>query len=52
MTEKTKIHSIKLVVQEAFGDYRRGDEITDKKIIDDVLATHADHVVKVYTRES
>lgn len=30
---------IKLIVKEAFGDYRRGDMITDAKVIQSILGT-------------
>lgn len=39
--------AFKLVVCEAFLTYKRGDQITDPKEIETVLAEYPQHVVKV-----
>ena len=36
-----------LIVKSAFGDYQRGDKITDQAQIDAALVTNAHHVVRV-----
>jgi len=52
MAEKEKTPQLRLVVREAFADYRRGDEITDAKIIETVLASHSTHVIKIHAKEN
>jgi hypothetical protein len=40
--------SIKLIVTNDFGDYKRGDQITDAALVDEIRASHnASNVVPV-----
>lgn len=36
-----------LIVTEPFADYAKGQQITDAKVIDDILVEHGNHVVAV-----
>ena len=45
--------SFALIVTNAFSDYRRGDQITDDKLVDEILASDfASNVVKVVKVEA
>jgi len=44
--ETTNKPKVRLIVVEPFGDYRRGDSITDPKEVQKVQQTKAHHVVK------
>lgn len=49
MTKEAKpsAQDYKLCVVQAFGDYQKGDFITDKKAIEEALESHKIFVVKV-----
>ena len=47
MTEKDQAMTYHLSVTQPFGDYARGDRITDANTVASVLETHPQNVVRV-----
>ena len=42
---------IKLIINIPFGEYTRGQEVTDEKTVKEILESHEHHVVKVSVKE-
>ena len=47
MTEKDQPMTYHLSVTQAFGDYARGDRITDADTVAEIFASHPQNVVRV-----